>query len=348
MHVNSIQLSGQLAHSNPLHRNHPQKLVPAPKSSTESEMPLSEPPSPTEKIHHDTYKGIDPAKSELSAKNKRVLITGGGSAIGRAIAKAFATARAKEIAITGRTEAALLETKKLIETESPGVTVTPIVADVTDQQAIEDAFQSFGTIDILVNNAGFMPDLCPIKDSPLEEWWRGFEINVKGSFIVTQAFLKVASPRAALVNITAGLVHHKDPLPGYTSYVSSKAASAKFFQMLQQEHPELRVMNVHPGVIQSAMLEKNDQVEAQDDASLPASFTVWACSPEAEFLKGKFVWANWDVEELKAREEEIRGTEFLTLGLSVWPSHTELRKGEQRSSSKGILSKMKHFFMFLG
>ncbi|KAL8700834.1 MAG: hypothetical protein Q9224_000782 [Gallowayella concinna] len=234
-------------------------------SSTESDMPFSEPPSPTKVIHHDTYKGIDPTKSELSAKNKRVLITGGGSAIGRAIAKAFATARAKEIAITGRTEAALFETKELIETESPGVTVTPIVADITDQQAIEDAFLSFGTVDILVNNAGFMPDLHPIKDSPLNEWWRGFEINVKGSFIVTQAFLKVASPSAALVNITAGLVHIQDPLPGYSSYVSSKTASAKFFQMLQQEHPELRVINVHPGVIQSAMLEKNAQMEAQDD-----------------------------------------------------------------------------------
>ncbi|KAL8805456.1 MAG: hypothetical protein Q9200_005411 [Gallowayella weberi] len=308
-------------------------------------MSSSEPPSPTKIVHHDTYKGIDPTRSELSAKNKRVLITGGGSAIGRAIAKAFATARAKEIAITGRTEAALLETKEFIETECPGVTVTPIVADITDQKAIGDAFLSLGTVDILVNNAGFMPDLCPIKESPLEEWWRGFEINVKGSFIVTQAFLKVASPDAALVNITAGLVHIKDPLPGYSSYVSSKTASAKFFQMLQQEHPELRVMNVHPGVVQSAMLEKNAQMQAQDDASLPASFIVWACSPEAEFLKGKLVWANWDVEELKARKEEIRETDFLTLGLCGWPSETALRQGEQ-SSSNGILAKIKRFLCF--
>ncbi|KAI4286206.1 MAG: hypothetical protein L6R38_000102 [Xanthoria sp. 2 TBL-2021] len=305
-------------------------------------MPSSEPSSPTKTVHHDAYKGIDPARSKLSARNKRVFITGGGSAIGRAITKAFATAKATEIAITGRTEAALLETKQLVEAESEGVTITPIVADITDQKAIEDAFLSFGTVDILVNNAGFMPDLCPIKDSGLDEWWRGFEINVRGTFIVTQAFLKVASPCAALVNITAGLVHMNDPLPGYSSYVSSKAASAKFFQMLQHEHPALRVMNVHPGVIQSAMLEKNAQMVAQDDSSLPASFIVWACSPEADFLKGKFVWANWDAEELKAREEEIRETDFLTLGLNGWPSETALTKGEQ-SSSKRILAKIKRF-----
>lgn len=80
----------------------------------------------------------------------------------------------------------------------------------------------------------------------------------------------------------------------------------------------------------------------RDPASLPASFIVWACSPEADFLKGKFVWANWDAEELKAREEEIRETDFLTLGLNGWPSETALTKGEQ-SSSKRILAKIKRF-----
>ncbi|KAL8882238.1 MAG: hypothetical protein Q9198_000728 [Flavoplaca austrocitrina] len=240
-----------------------------PKLRTESnDMSFSEPYSPTKSIHHDVYKDIDPTRSKLSARTKRFLITGGGSAIGKAIAKAFATARAKEIAIVGRTEAALSETTKSIEDESHGyVVVTAIVADIRDQQAIEKAFAAFGPIDILINNAGFMPDLCPIKDSPLDQWWRGFEINVKGNFVVTQAFLKVAARRgdAAIVNITAGLVHMNDPLPGYSSYVSSKIASAKFFQMLQHEHPELRVLNVHPGVVQSAMSEKNAQIEAQDD-----------------------------------------------------------------------------------
>lgn len=228
-------------------------------------MPSTEFPSPTDKVHHDLYKGIDPSNSELSAKNKRVFITGGGSAIGMAIAKAFATASAKDIAITGRTKAALLATKESIEMVFKGVTVTIIVADITNQDAIENAFLTFGTVDILVHNAGYMPDLSPVKGTRLDEWWRDFEINVKGSFIVTQAFLKVASLNATLVNVTAGLVHVQGPLPGYSSYVSSKMASAKFFQLVQQEHPTMRVINVHPGVIQSAMLEKNASMKAQDD-----------------------------------------------------------------------------------
>jgi hypothetical protein len=42
---------------------------------------------------------------------------------------------------------------------------------------------------------------------------------------------------------------------------------------------------------------------------------VWLASEEAKFLKGKFVWVNWDVDELKANAKEIESTNLLTLGL---------------------------------
>jgi hypothetical protein len=60
---------------------------------------------------------------------------------------------------------------------------------------------------------------------------------------------------------------------------------------------------------------------ANDDFSLvnlPAHFTVWLASPEAAFLNGKFVWSNWDVDELKARKDEITSASNLTLGLLGW------------------------------
>ena len=56
-----------------------------------------------------------------------------------------------------------------------------------------------------------------------------------------------------------------------------------------------------------------------DSVSLPASFNVWLASPEARFLKGKFLWANWDVDELKARAKEIESTTQLSIGLGGWP-----------------------------
>jgi hypothetical protein len=48
---------------------------------------------------------------------------------------------------------------------------------------------------------------------------------------------------------------------------------------------------------------------------LPAHFMVWAASDEARFLNGKSVWANWDVDELKAGKDSIEGSEKFTLGL---------------------------------
>jgi hypothetical protein len=53
--------------------------------------------------------------------------------------------------------------------------------------------------------------------------------------------------------------------------------------------------------------------------SLPASFNLWLASPEARFLKGKFLWANWDVDELKARAKEIEAGPQLSIGLVGWP-----------------------------
>lgn len=51
---------------------------------------------------------------------------------------------------------------------------------------------------------------------------------------------------------------------------------------------------------------------------------VWLCSPEAAFLKGRFLWANWDVEELKAMREKVeKDPVLLTMGLLGWPGDSE-------------------------
>ena len=54
-------------------------------------------------------------------------------------------------------------------------------------------------------------------------------------------------------------------------------------------------------------------------ADLPGHFCVWLASPEAKFLKGKFVWANWDAEELLALSEQIQTSRLLTVTLDGVP-----------------------------
>ena len=56
-----------------------------------------------------------------------------------------------------------------------------------------------------------------------------------------------------------------------------------------------------------------------DPVSLPASFNVWLASPEARFLKGKFLWAYWDVDELKAQAKQLEEGTQLSIGLVGWP-----------------------------
>lgn len=53
-------------------------------------------------------------------------------------------------------------------------------------------------------------------------------------------------------------------------------------------------------------------------AELPGHFLVWLASPEAEFLKGKFLWANWDVDELTAKKDDIAAGNKLKTGLVGW------------------------------
>ena len=57
-----------------------------------------------------------------------------------------------------------------------------------------------------------------------------------------------------------------------------------------------------------------------DVVELPADFAVWLASPEAAFLKGKFGYANWDVDELKAMERKLKTGSDITLGLYGLPA----------------------------
>ena len=72
-------------------------------------------------------------------------------------------------------------------------------------------------------------------------------------------------------------------------------------------------------------MEYTNLVDMQDtntrSADLPASFIVWACSPEAAFVRGggKYLWSNWDVDELKANKEQLEKASQLTITMNGWP-----------------------------
>lgn len=307
--------------------------------------------SPVRTYHTKSYGDIHPTRPQVSAQGKVVVITGGGSGIGQAAAMAFATAGASKIAILGRTESSLQLTKKAIVEEHPVCDVLTIATDLVDTAAVTTAFQkirsTLGSINVLVNNSGYINTLSLIADAVIEDWWRCFEVNVKGSINVLKAFLSenTASPHASVINVSTASMH--TILAGQTPYGSSKLAAVRLFEVLQLEQPQMQVISVHPGKVRTAMGLK-PSTSGQNTSSVPwdegqqlvfpprqyqymmpeaatnwvltivelsAGFIVWAASPEAQFLKGRFVWANWDIGQLKDMENDLQGSDKFTTGL---------------------------------
>ena len=148
----------------------------------------------TPTIHNDTYDFIKPEQFNL--KGRSVLITGASKGLGAAVAVSFAKAGASSLGLTARsslstTEKAVLDAAKSAGREAPKVLSAKL--DVTDNASMEAAAKevdaAFGGLDILVNNAGFLAAYTPILDGDIDEWWRTWEVNVKGVYLTTRAFL---------------------------------------------------------------------------------------------------------------------------------------------------------------
>jgi NAD(P)-dependent dehydrogenase (short-subunit alcohol dehydrogenase family) len=287
--------------------------------------------------HYDTYDAISETNPDLSCEGKAVFVTGGGRGIGREVAKAFAVAGAKGIFIIGRTGKDLLSAVEEIKGLSTGAPVSILYAeaDITDREAVSSAFRqaiaAFGHMDILIQNAGYLDAHRPLLDSDLGDYWKTFEINVKGGLLATQQFLKQSQPGDTIINVGSG-AGHLPPIPGYSAYSASKLAFAKMIESVQLENPHLRVFNINPGAIATEMQKKSGDIAAVDNIrkfatwgvlvlgltllGLPASYCVWlAASEEADCLKGRFLWTNWDVTELLQRKDEIIEQNLLTHGL---------------------------------
>jgi NAD(P)-dependent dehydrogenase (short-subunit alcohol dehydrogenase family) len=129
-------------------------------------------PAPTKTYHKTAYSSINPGRLELSAKGKTILITGGGTGIGAATAKAFAQAGASCIGILGRREQPLLDTKTEIETDYPDTKVLAIPTDVAKKDEVDAAFAQIaesGKVDILVSNAAVLGKKSHIANMTAED-----------------------------------------------------------------------------------------------------------------------------------------------------------------------------------
>lgn len=218
---------------------------------------MSFPPFPkiTKTWHSKPYPAIDPQRPELSQKDKVVCITGGGGAIGSAIALAFAQAGAK-VAALGRRKELLDGAKTKIENAVPDAKVDSVYCDIADAKSVDEAFgtvkRELGQIDVLVCCAGFVARFRPLTEAVPEQWWQSFEVNVKGAFNCVRALPAYAAPKSLLIDISTGLVH----LPGVpmaSAHASSNLAATKVYETFGAENPGVEVVHIQPGTIFSEM-----------------------------------------------------------------------------------------------
>ncbi|KAL4759689.1 SDR family NAD(P)-dependent oxidoreductase [Aspergillus foveolatus] len=298
---------------------------------------MATPPSYTKVTHSTTYPAINPSQPALSTAGKVVLITGASGGIGRATASSFAASGPRALILLGRRADALAETAAIVRASYAETMVQTHEAELCDassvRNAMDKAVAEFGGIDILVHCAGSLAPVVPLLEADPATFLDGYKTTVVGTLATAQAVVLANRTVSAnedkpvtFINLTtAGILF--PPFPGMGAYVSSKMAAVKILEAFAAENPHVRLHNVHPGFLETAMSAKLEEKiklpYAYDDISLPADFLVWTASPEAEFLRNKIVFAAWDVDELKARTKEIvggpPGTGELRIGFQGFP-----------------------------
>jgi NAD(P)-dependent dehydrogenase (short-subunit alcohol dehydrogenase family) len=222
-------------------------------------------PKFTARYHHEPYPAISPLRPELSTAGKSVCITGGAGGIGSAMAKAFTQSGARDLVLIDLNGEGLRRVKDALEHEFGGATnIHTVVLDITNTAAVRDSFSAIETtvgrpLDILVNNAGYQCVGQRVMDIDMVEWFKCFEINVKGSFVTVVEFLRHARPDAIVVNLSSVLAHYgvrRGYCNTHSGYSASKTAITKALDIVQEELPQVRIVNIHPGLILTAMSQK--------------------------------------------------------------------------------------------
>ncbi|MEI8334834.1 MAG: glucose 1-dehydrogenase [Chloroflexota bacterium] len=195
----------------------------------------------------------------MRLSGKVIIVTGGGSGMGRIASTMFAAEGAK-VVVADSVEAGGLETERLVR--ASGGEATFVRADISsepDAKAMVDcAIEGYGRVDVLYNNAGIMPEEDhSVLDTPVEAWDRVMAVNVRGVFLGC----KHAIPRmleqgsGSVINIASfvALVGCSVPQDAYTA---SKGAVLALTRSLAVQFAGrgVRTNAISPGPVETPLL----------------------------------------------------------------------------------------------
>ena len=274
--------------------------------------------------HHARYGAIDPKTTlKESARDKVVFIAGASRGIGQATAVAFAEAGARAVYLTARSRDSLTETQALVQQANAATQCVCADCDVTVasqvQAAVADCVAQFGGIDVADANAGYLGPWVKIGDSDPDNWWWNWEVNVKGAYhvirftlphLIDSAKSRVAEGRSGGHLILLSSIGAQYVMPGASDYQTSKHAINRLCEFVQNDHDEdgIKCFAIHPGGVATDLgrnMPEAMHAYLVDEPDLAACFAVWLCSGGADWAKGRYLSATWDVGELTARKEEI-------------------------------------------
>ena len=206
---------------------------------------------------------------DMNVHGKTMVVTGGGSGIGRELVLALLQ-RGARVAAVDLNEKTLKETLELAGEAGDRASLHTL--DITDKAAVDklpgQVKEKLGEVDGLVNNAGIIQPFLKVNNLDFDAINKVMNVNLDGVFYMTKAFLPrlLERPEAHLVNVSSmgGFL----PVPGQSIYGASKAAVKLFSEGLYAEllNTNVRVTTVFPGAI-ATNISSNSGVGTSEEKS---------------------------------------------------------------------------------
>jgi NAD(P)-dependent dehydrogenase (short-subunit alcohol dehydrogenase family) len=184
---------------------------------------------------------------------KTVVVTGGGTGIGKGIARAM-TRSGATVVVSGRRSALLNQTASELNAERK--CVVPVVADITDSADLDRLVSTAlelgsGHLDCWVNNAGSAgsADVGPLIDLTEQQWDAVVDVNLKWTFFAAQAAARAMRHGGSIINLSSRSGSQPNPITGH--YGAAKAGIENLTATMAVEwgHLGIRVNAVAPGVV---------------------------------------------------------------------------------------------------
>lgn len=245
----------------------------------------------------DSYRGAN------RLTDKKALITGADSGIGRAVALAFAREGADVVVSYLNEHEDAKETQRLVESAGRKCLLVP--GDIAEaahcRELVKKSVEALGRVDILVNNAAHQMTFDALEKIPDEEWDKTMATNLSAMFYITKAAMPHMKQGSSIINTAS--INADVPNPSLLAYATTKGAIQNFTAGLAQLLAEkgIRANTVAPGPVWTPLIPASmaeDKVQnfgAQVPMKRPAqpcelaAVYVMLASDEASYVSGATV-----------------------------------------------------------